>query len=105
MALEFLSNAWRTGAKKPTRIVQVRGKEVKYTPGAINKLFNFYVPEVCTLKGKRDVKSNVTMEKMETLKSQLCVPNADWVKPSRKFVPTRFKTAQLLDIPRIWAEF
>ncbi|GAU44810.1 hypothetical protein TSUD_292030 [Trifolium subterraneum] len=45
------------------------------------------------------------MGQREAIKSQLSVPNSPCVNPPRNHLPSHFKTTQLLDIPRIWAEF
>jgi hypothetical protein len=99
MALEFLSNAWRTSSERCSCVVRVHGKEINYSDVAINRLFRFSVPEVCELKRKQDGVHDLTMEQREAIKSQLSVPNSPWVNPPRNHLPPCFKTARLLDIP------
>ncbi|CAJ2671009.1 unnamed protein product [Trifolium pratense] len=86
-------------------IAKVRGVDVDYSPKAINRVFHFIVPEFCVLKHRRENRPTMSSDKREALKSQLTAPGSVWVKPSRQLPPQRFKTAHLLDIPRIWAEF
>ncbi|CAJ2653039.1 unnamed protein product [Trifolium pratense] len=104
LALEFLSNAWRVKNSSP-RIAKVRGVDVDYSPETINRIFHFNVPEFCVLNHRRENRATMASDKREALKSQLTAPGSMWVRPSRQLPPQRFKTAHLLDIPRIWAEF
>ncbi|XP_045797698.1 uncharacterized protein LOC123891864 [Trifolium pratense] len=104
LALEFLSNAWRVKNSSP-RIAKVRGVDVDYSPETINRIFHFNVPEFCVLNHRRENRATMASDKREALKSQLTAPGSVWVRPSRQLPPQRFKTAHLLDIPRIWAEF
>ncbi|MCH83853.1 hypothetical protein A2U01_0004679, partial [Trifolium medium] len=108
VAIEFLSNAWRVKALQKHNVplvVKVRGVEVDYSPEAINKVFNFEVPEVCILKERREVRTTMSLTKREALKSQLTLPRSEWIKLAKNGLPIRFKTARLFDILRIWAEF
>ncbi|MCH81428.1 hypothetical protein A2U01_0002215, partial [Trifolium medium] len=108
VAIEFLFNAWRVKTLQKRNVplvVKVRGVEIDYSPEAINRVFNFEVPEVCILKERRDGRTRMSAAKREALKSQLTTPGSEWVKPSKKGPPIRFKTARMWDIPRIWAEF
>ncbi|CAJ2663002.1 unnamed protein product [Trifolium pratense] len=108
VALEFLSNGWRVKAaqkRNPQRVVKVRGVNVDYSPEAINSIFGFEVPEVCVVQERRACRSDMSLAQREALKSQLSLPGSEWIKLSKNNLPSRFKTARLLDISRIWAEF
>ncbi|MCI40207.1 hypothetical protein A2U01_0061439, partial [Trifolium medium] len=83
----------------------MRGKEVYYSAPEINRVFNFSVPPVCNLQHKRENSKGLSVEQREALKSQLAVPNAEWLRSARSGLNKRFKTKTLLDIPRIFAEF
>ncbi|MCI10713.1 hypothetical protein A2U01_0031807, partial [Trifolium medium] len=105
MAMEFLTNAWRSPSEVNHCKVNVRGREVYYSIPEINRVFNLFVPPVCTLQHKRENSKSLSVQQREALKSQLAIPNVEWLRPVRSGLNKHFKTKKLLDIPRILAEF
>ncbi|MCI76390.1 hypothetical protein A2U01_0097660, partial [Trifolium medium] len=55
-------------------------RKVYYSAPEINRVFNFYVPPVCTLQQKWDTSKSLSVEQREALKSQLAVPRAEWLR-------------------------
>jgi len=97
LALEFYANTrfcgWRYGT-------YVRGKDIDFSPQAINDLLKIVPPEQCDVKRRRDTCGNWDEEVCEELKMQLCVKGEQWQGSKRMLLKSDFKP-----VAKAWASF
>jgi len=97
MALEFYANAQFSGRRYGS---YVRGKDIDFSPAAINDLLELVPPEQCDVKRRRETCENWDDETWEDVKSLLCVDGAQWQGSRRMLLKSDFKP-----VAKAWASF
>ncbi len=97
MALEFYANARFSGRRYGS---YVRGKDIDFSPQAINDLLDLVPPEQCDVRRRRETCERWDDETWEEVKSLLCVEGAQWQGSRRILLKADFKPAA-----KAWASF
>jgi len=97
MALEFFANARFSRRRYGS---YVRGKDIDFSPEAINDLLDLVPPEQCDVKRRRETCANWDDETWEEVKSLLCVDGAQWQGSRRMLLKSDFKP-----VAKAWASF
>jgi len=98
LALKFYANARFSGWRYGT---YVRGKDIDFSPQAINDMLKIVPPEQCDVqKRRRDTCGGWNEEQWDEVKSLLCVEGAQWQRSKRMLLKADFKSAA-----KAWASF
>jgi len=97
LALEFYANARFFRRRYETYVC---GKDIDFSPEAINNLLKIVPPEQCDVKRRRDTCGGWDEEAWEELKMQLCVEGAHWRGGNRMLLKSNFKP-----VAKAWASF
>jgi len=97
MALEFYANARFSGRRYGS---YVRGKDVDFSPQAINDLLNLVPLEKCDVRRRRETCESWDDETWDEVKSLLCVEGAQWQGSRRMLLKSDFKP-----VVKAWASF
>ena len=97
IALEFYANARLSRRRYET---YVRGKDINFSPQAINDLLKLVPPEQCDVKRRRESCANWDEETWEEVKSLLCVEGAQWQKSRKMLLKADFNP-----VAKAWASF
>jgi len=97
LALEFYANARFSGQRYGT---YVRGKDIDFSPQAINDMLKIVPPEQCDVQRRRDTCGGWNEEQWKEVKSLLCVEGAQWQGSKRMLLKADFKPAA-----KAWASF
>jgi hypothetical protein len=97
LALEFYVNARFSRRRYGS---YVRGKDIDFSPEAINNLLKIVPPEQCDVKRRRETCGNWNDEAWEELLLQMCVEGATWKGGKRMLLKSDFKP-----VSKAWASF
>ena len=97
MALEFYANARFSERRYGS---YVWGKDIDFSPQAINDLLNLVPPDQCDVRRRRDTCESWDDETWKEVKSLLCVEGAQWHGSRRMLLKSDFKP-----IAKAWASF
>jgi len=97
MELEFYVNAWFSRRRYES---YVRGKDIDFSPQAINDLLNIVPPEQCDVQRRRDTCRGWNEEQWDEVKSLLCVEGAQWQGSKRMLLKSDFKP-----VAKAWTSF
>jgi len=97
MTLEFYANARFFGRRYGS---YVRGKDINFSPQAINDLLDLVPPEKCDVRRRRETCENWDDETWEEVKYLLCVKGAQWQGSRRMLLKSNFKP-----VAKAWASF
>ena len=97
LALELYANARFSRRRYGT---YVRGKDIDFSPQAINDLLKIVPPEQCDVQRRRETCGGWDEEAWEELKMQLCFEGAQWQGSKRMLFKSDFKP-----VAKAWASF
>jgi len=98
MTLEFYANARFFGRRYES---YVRGKDIDFSPQAINDLLNIVQPEQCDVQRRRDTCGGWNEEQWDEVKSLLCVEGAQWQGSKQMLCKSDFKSVAKA-WPHLW---
>jgi len=97
MALKLYANARFSGKRYES---YARGKDIDFSPQAVNDLLKIVPPEQCDVKRRRETCESWDDETWEDVKSLLCVEGAQWQGSMRMLLKSDFKP-----VAKAWASF
>jgi len=97
MALELYANARFSGKRYES---YVRGKDIDFSPQAINDLLRIVPLKQCDVKRRRQTCESWDDETWEEVKSLLCVEGLQWQGSRRMLLKSDFKP-----VAKTWASF